>query len=185
MEEEQNKKEYELTFLLRVASDSVSAEAASEVLSALKKHDVLITSQGTLTRQRLAYPIKKETQAVMGSLTFRLAAQAVPALNHDLRFNPHVLRFLMITPPIKKPQGGMLYTSASLRERRVSRAGMPAPASASAGASGSPSPFITNGEGRLRPAVPKKAASVSAGAPAAPPALSNEALEKRLEEILK
>ena len=185
MADEHDKKEYELTFLLRAASDSISTEAASEVLSVLKKHDVLITSQGTLTRQRLAYPIKKETQAVMGSLTFRLTAQAVPALDHDLRFNPHVLRFLMITPPIKKPQGGMLYTSASVRERRVPRAGMPAPASASASASGSPSPFIPKGEGRLRPAAPKKAASASVSAPAAPPALSNEALEKRLEEILQ
>jgi len=99
MEEENAKKEYELTFLTR-AEDKVE-----EVIAMLKKSGAEITSQGTLVRQLLAYPIEKETQAVMSSLNFRLDPEAVAGLDHELRFNPHVLRFLMVTPPIAKPQG--------------------------------------------------------------------------------
>lgn len=173
MEETQvsDKKEYELAFLTR-AEDSVE-----EVIAMLKKSGAEITSQGTLVRQRLAYPIEKETQAVMGSLNFRLDPDAIAGLDHELRFNPHVLRFLMVTPPIAKPQG-MMY------ERRAAQQGEPrrsaetqerrraAPASVSDSASSSAH-------------APKATARTQKAEPAPAAALSNEALEKRLEEILK
>ncbi|MBI2036915.1 MAG: 30S ribosomal protein S6 [Candidatus Liptonbacteria bacterium] len=156
MEEENVKKEYELAFLTR------GEEHVLGVIAMLKKGGAEITSQGTLVRQRLAYPIKKETQAVLGSLNFRLDPEAIAGLDHELRFDPHVLRFLMVTPPIAKPQGIMY-------ERRMAPASKPEGLSAGR----------QDGQARPRPAEPKKAEP----APAA--ALSNEALEKRLEEILQ
>lgn len=154
MVEETSAREYELTFLVR------AEEAAPEVLSALKKHGAEVTNQGTLARQRLAYPIKKETQAVLGSLTFRLDPADIAALDHDLRFNSHILRFLLITPPVAKPQG-IVYE----RHLRPVRPAAPSPAGA------------PEGERRVREAAPKR--------PEPSHGLSNEALEKKLEEILQ
>ncbi|OGY99163.1 MAG: hypothetical protein A3E09_00965 [Candidatus Liptonbacteria bacterium RIFCSPHIGHO2_12_FULL_60_13] len=182
MEEENAKKEYELTFLTR-AEDKVE-----EVIAMLKKSGAEITSQGTLVRQRLAYPIEKETQAVMSSLNFRLDPEAVAGLDHELRFNPHVLRFLMVTPPIAKPQG-ITY------ERRTAFGSESANASGSAHAGrpaglpdGSPrfgEAGRQDGQARPRPAGSESAHAPKKAEPAPATALSNEALEKRLEEILQ
>lgn len=149
--DERDKKEYELAFLLR------AEDAAPEVIAVLKKHGAEVTNQGTLARQRLAYPIRKETQAVLGSLTFRLDPEGVAALDHDLRFNQHVLRFLMVTPPVKKPQGVFYERPRRLDGQGPGRAPQAAPP---------------------RPAAPKKV-------PEPAQTLSNEALEKKLEEILQ
>lgn len=187
MTENPGKKEYELSFLLRVASDNPSAEGVSASVGAeelegirtlLKKNDAEITSQGHLARQRLAYPIKKETHAIFGFLNFLLYPSAAAGFYHELRLDPRVLRFLLITPPVAKQSarygsairqasGVSAGASESVRAPRVSRAAPPA-----GGPEGGPSPFDTKGEG------PKKTESPAE-------VLSNEALEKRLEEILQ
>jgi ribosomal protein S6 len=156
--EAENKKEYELAFLLR------SEDAASDVVSVLKKHDAEIIKQSSLLRQKLAYPIKKETQAVFGYVTFSLDAGEAASLDRDLRFHPQVLRFLLITPPVAKTKNEQV-----AQERKTAEISQKAVST----------PSHDNASYETKAKRPKKVEKSHFED------LSNEALEKKLEEILK
>lgn len=89
--EEELKKEYELAVLI----DSEPAEAEIDKLLEFtdKEPARLIT---------LAYPIKKHATAVFIVYRFSVLPEAISKLEGALRFHPHVLRSMIITPPIKK-----------------------------------------------------------------------------------
>ena len=126
-------KEYELSFLLN------SAEALNLVSEILKRHGSQMIYEGPANQTRLAYPIKKQNSAFFGFSQFSVAPEEVKKIKAELELSPSVLRFLIITPPVK----------AMNRERRR--------------------------EQWIPEVKPKQPAS----------ALSNEALEQKIEEILK
>jgi ribosomal protein S6 len=93
----------------------------------------------------LAYPIQKENYAFFGFTHFEGDPAAIGDLKNDLKLNPQVLRYLIITPPfVKKSAWKKSGPSKSQLEE-------------------------------TRPVPP----------PAEEPILTNEALEKKIEEILK
>lgn len=136
---EKEKREYELTAVLN------SEAAESELVSVLGQHDCEVLEKKNPVQLRLAYPIKKQTSGYLSVVYLRCFPEAIQKLKENLYLKPEVLRFLIVTPPIR-PQ------AANHRSDRQSR-----PA-----------------------AVPPE----SKPAPAAE-ILSNEALEEKLEEILK
>jgi len=127
----ENLKEYEISFLL------VSPENEKTVADVLAKNGAEVFHQKSIGEISLAYPIKKHASAVFGFYYFRAGMEAVEKINADLRLAQGVLRFLIVTPPIKQ-------------------------------------------------AIPQVSPRQSANRkPAEVPVLSNEALEEKLEEILK
>lgn len=136
--EEVGTKEYELAYLAQ------EENGADLVRAALVREGGEIFSENPAERITLVYKIAKQLQAYFGWFQFRLAPEALPALNHELKTKSGVLRFLIVTPPFVKS-----------RPKFVPRPKQGPPAA----------------EAESRPVPP------------AP--LSNEALERKIEEILQ
>lgn len=133
--EEQNKKDYEISFLVR------TEEAVLELEKMLSAEKAEIFKRSEPKRITLAYPIKKENSAVFAFCHFRLAPESVQSFRERLNLNQQILRFLIVIPPPKIERDSRWQEQAS-------------------------------------PAAPVVEVKL-------PQVLSNEALEKTLEEILK
>lgn len=133
--ENELKGDYELSYMLS------SAESASGVFDILAKYKCAPYFRGPISQVRLAYPIKKQTSAFFGFCYFYAEPELVKKINDDLALNGSVVRFLIVTPPVKA----------------ISR----------------------------QPKAPEKAPEPKNDQPQQPAVLSNEALEQKLEEILK
>lgn len=149
-----DKKEYEITFI------AAAEDGAVEVEKELAALGCALTGKGPLAALKLAYPVKKHTTGHFGYLWFSAMAEDVKKLHDAIAIKPGILRFLIVTPPVK----------VTVRENRAPRErGM------------QPKPAVSE--------VPKEAlvseARPQAASMRAPEALSNELLEKKLEEILK
>jgi len=138
MEEDnkKDKKSYEISYLIK---DEASAKEVSRVL---RQHEAEILEEVSPKSIALTYKIKKEPAALFGYTIFKAGPENIPELDKNLKTNPSILRFLIVTPPFSKQE-----TSSSLRRSR-------------------PIPERT---GESKPTLP----------------LSNEALEKKIEEILQ
>ncbi len=93
---EKTVKPYEISFLLR------SEEDAAIVVKKLSDMGAEISSEGPVERISLAYPIKKETSAHFGYVNFSANPAIIKGISDALGFEPKVIRFLIITPPVAK-----------------------------------------------------------------------------------
>ncbi len=148
-------KKYEIDFLVRSEAEQ------SEIIDALKKRDFSIINKGQISKIKLAYPIKKEQFAYFGYLYFSGEPRNIQELNHDLKTNFKILRFNIIVH-LKEIEEKRTMPIFSQRERPESESQK------------------TAKEITFQPAAP-----VAPKRPIKTEALSNEALEKKLEEILK
>ena len=140
--QETEKRKYEIAVILKT-------ENASVISQSLTNRGFAVLTENPLEKVQLAYPIKKENYAYFSFAHFEGDPASIKDLKDDLKLNPEVLRYLIITPPfIKKPAWRKSAPSKSQEETRFT------PPSAYAGRS-------------------------------AEPILTNEALEKKIEEILK
>lgn len=149
----EEQKEYELAFI------AAAEDGAVEVEKELAALGCAITGKGPLAAVKLAYPVKKHTTGHFGYVWFTAMAEDVKKLHDALAIKTGILRFLIVTPPVK----------VTVREHRAPREHgiRPEPAASEA---------TKEAAAESRP----QAAPVRA-----PEALSNELLEKKLEEILK
>ncbi len=95
---EKEKKQYELAVLL----DDESAEGV--VADFLTKNQVEIYQKDGPKTINLAYPIKKHTTAFLVVYYFYSLSSHIKLIESELRLQSHILRFLLITPPIQKLQ---------------------------------------------------------------------------------
>jgi ribosomal protein S6 len=142
------KKEYELSFLLR------DEQHISAIDGLMKRFGFEIASQSEVRRIMLAYPIKKEQSAFFGFMFFMADPSQIAEFSHELQLENDVLRFLIVNEPIKPAK----------RERERERGEEGAPQRAEAPAAPAE-----------RKSEEKKSSDV----------VTNEDLEKKLEEILK
>ncbi|MBI3589004.1 MAG: 30S ribosomal protein S6 [Candidatus Liptonbacteria bacterium] len=133
-------KNYEIAFLGR--DESIVAT----LTKLLKQHEFEVVGEGTLKKITLAYKIKKEEYGHFGYLHFAGNPENLSALSHNLKTNPSLIRFLIVTPPFVKTKSPI---TNGFKPRIKA-----------------PSPKIDLEE---RPSLP----------------ISNEALEKKIEEILQ
>lgn len=141
MADEKDKKQYEMSFLLK---EEVTLPV---VLKFVKDLGGEVDFEGPTQKIALAYPIEKEMSAFFGYIHFSMDPAEIAHVVHEMETKPGILRHLIITPPFKKS------------------------------------------EARPRPdmAVARASRAVAPRAESAKPAetLTNEDLEKRIEEILK
>ena len=93
--ETENKKEYEISFLLD------SAEAEKDFAATLGKLGAEVFFQKPATSMPLAYKIKRHSSAFFGYYHFRAMPEVILRIKETLNLAPNVLRFLIITPPVK------------------------------------------------------------------------------------
>lgn len=75
-------------------------EAHSSVVTFIKEKASQIFSESQVKRVRLAYPIAKEEAGFFSWLVISAVPSIIPALIIDLEKNALVLRVLVITPPL-------------------------------------------------------------------------------------
>jgi len=133
----------------------LEAEESLEVIfGVLEAAGAVITEKNPTLKMRLAYPIKKQTAGYFTFAIFELEPAKLKELNSEFTGKKEIIRFLIITPPV-------------VREERRSRSmgtGKPMPAR---------SEPVKRQEAVMVP-EPRKETE----------AISNELLEKKLEEIL-
>lgn len=90
-------RQYEISFLTLREGDKEA------VVTAIAGAQGEIISEGRYAEIKLAYPIKKQTSAFFGSFIFSATPEKEVELEKALRFTEGVLRFIIITPPPRKP----------------------------------------------------------------------------------
>jgi ribosomal protein S6 len=158
--EQAEKRSYEIGFMAR------DEKGVAAVLERVKAHGGEITLEGPVEEMALAYPIKKQTQARFGFIHATMVPAEIPVLNQELERTDSVLRFLIMTPPFIKPA-----------PRQIPEGRMRDGSASVSGASSASSAPMSSGTTRREESAPRTAS--------APAPLSNEALEKKIEEILK
>jgi ribosomal protein S6 len=133
-----------------------SEDDMAGVIKLVGTHNAEGISEPRAKRLQLAYEIKKHTEAVFVYFTFKMFGDDMKALEHELNTHADVLRFMVIASPAPAERTA---TSAMppREERRPRSNSYAAPA-----------------------AVPSEAPKAAPSKP-----LSNEALEKKIEEILQ
>ncbi|MGD1003502.1 MAG: 30S ribosomal protein S6 [Minisyncoccia bacterium] len=133
-----------------------SEDDLAGVIKLVGTHSAEGLSEPRAKRLQLAYEIKKHTEAVFVYFTFKMFGDDMKALEHELNTHADVLRFMVIASPAPAERTAM--SAMPPREERRTRNSTPYTA----------------------PAAPSEAPRLAPSKP-----LSNEALEKKIEEILQ
>ncbi len=132
-------------------------EGSAGMQQAIERHGGKVLAERPCEKVRLAYPVKKQTYAFMGIVEFAIGAEALRELQAELRLNGELLRALVHRAPPIAVDGG--------REARRVASDVPEEVSAASAQAGSRPPRT------IRPLNES--------------VLTNEALEKKIEEILQ
>jgi ribosomal protein S6 len=129
--------------------------------------------------RRLAYPIGRETNALMAAFEFQGSPELPERLKEALRHNPHILRY-MLTRKVKRPRKQTKPKTPALRTLPESSSSSPAPVGR-----GSPDktvPFLS--ELRSSSAQPETDTRPAETVREPEPQLSSEDIDKKIEEII-
>lgn len=148
-------KNYEVSFLVKADQDK------DDIAKILKEGGFSIINAGQTARIKLTFPVKKENFAYFGSLYFSGNPADIQGLSQKLKTDPKILRFSVIFKPVIKESEGRISEGAYLTRSK---------------------PTV---EHKKIQEISSEPFSQPVKKPARTEALSNEALEKRLEEILK
>jgi len=105
----ENKKEYEMSYLL---TPEITEDRTDSEVEELKK--ILIENGGDILqtnppeKKRLVYPVKKQNQAYFGVVYFNTDKDGLDKIKKALAFYKKILRFLILThstrPGLMKPK---------------------------------------------------------------------------------
>lgn len=137
-----------------------SQEAAERVLSILSEKGAGIISRAQILRIALAYPIRSHESAHFGSIVFSANAGALPEIERTLRMSNEILRHMVISHHEAKESG----IAGRFRKQGDEIARPQEPSSQA------------KEPAKTRELKKREAETVE---------LTNEALEKKLEEILR
>lgn len=103
MDEITDKREYEMSYLLvsDIAEDKLETEK-EELSKTLLQNGGTVGELDMPAKKRLAYPIKKQTQAYFGTANFKMTEENLEALKKAMTFNKKYLRFLIVNKPAVK-----------------------------------------------------------------------------------
>jgi ribosomal protein S6 len=163
--EEKDKKEYELAVLVATEDD------LAPVVALVKSHNGEMASEPRSKKIALAYEIKKHKEGIFAYCNFKASGEDVKNIERDLNRSAKVIRSLVVIalPPDT--------------ESRTSPDAMPGSASAMAGGV-SRRPRTTRSSSSVS-STGSSLASAGESKPSSPSQpLSNEALEKKIAEVL-
>lgn len=88
---------YELACLITAdLSEDEAKQTENQLISFLQEEGGLILSQASLFRKKLAYPIKKQQQAYLADIVFRLSSEKIVILENKIKSDNHILRHLLV-----------------------------------------------------------------------------------------
>lgn len=93
--QEIKKRKYEIGFVIKTDDLAVISQS-------LKNREFVVLTENPIEKIQLAYPIEKENYGYFGYSHFEGDPAAIKNLKADLKLNPQVLRYLIITPPFIK-----------------------------------------------------------------------------------
>ncbi|MCX6813229.1 MAG: 30S ribosomal protein S6 [Candidatus Azambacteria bacterium] len=98
MNEPENKKEYEMSYLLtpEITEDKTGSEV-EELKKILVENGGDIVQMNPLEKKRLAYPVKKQNQAYFGVVYFNADKDGLDKIKKTLAFYKKILRLLILT----------------------------------------------------------------------------------------
>ena len=102
MSEAENKREYEMSFLLtpEVSEDRLDFESA-ELKKIISENGGINVEINPLENKRLAYPVKKQKSAYLGVIYFSIDPEGLDKMKDILTLNTKILRFLILNKPNK------------------------------------------------------------------------------------
>lgn len=97
-------KSYELTYLISAnLTEEKAKQLQDKVTSLIQKERGILDEKNVILRKKLAYPIKKQTQAFLAILTFQIEPGKLANLEKKIKSENQILRYLiLIKPPIKE-----------------------------------------------------------------------------------
>ncbi len=102
MNEIENKKEYELAYLLtpEISDDKIESEV-SELKDVIAKNGGDVIQANLPEKRRLAYPVKKQNFAYFGVVYFNAGVENLDNIKKVLLFYKKVLRYLLLNKETK------------------------------------------------------------------------------------
>ncbi|MDO8443835.1 MAG: 30S ribosomal protein S6 [Candidatus Azambacteria bacterium] len=102
MNEAENKKEYELAYLLtsEISEEKIDSEV-SELKDLIAKNGGDIIQANLPEKRRLAYPVKKENFSYFGVVYFNASVENLDGIKKALLFYKKVLRYLLLNKETK------------------------------------------------------------------------------------
>jgi len=97
MSESENKKEYELAYLLMpdISEDKIESEV-SELKDVIAKNGSSVIQANLPEKRHLAYPVKKQNFAFFGAVYFNSDTESLDKIKKALVFYKKVLRYLLL-----------------------------------------------------------------------------------------
>lgn len=90
-------KKYELNYLISPEfSEEEAKEFQNKIASFFQEEEGVLNEEGSLIRIKLAYPIKKQTQAYLAVLSFQLKPEKLSNLEKKLKEENQILRYLLL-----------------------------------------------------------------------------------------
>ena len=89
-------KEYEALFIVDASKEDSLKEVITDINGAIAKSEGKVEKEENWGKQRLPYPINKQTEGIYYKLAFSLNPSQVSVLNNNYKLNPSILR-VMIT----------------------------------------------------------------------------------------
>ena len=94
---------YELTYIINPnLSEQEVVTQTDKVAGFINELDGEIKKETTIQKRKLSYPIKKEKEGYFISLDFQLSSDKLEKLNHQLKQEKDILRYLIIIKKIQK-----------------------------------------------------------------------------------
>ena len=102
MNETENKKEYEMSYLLTpdITEDKIDSEA-TELKNIITENGGDIVQTNSPEKKRLAYSVRKQNQAYFGIVYFNTDKDGLDKIKKALAFYKKILRFLILSKAIK------------------------------------------------------------------------------------
>ena len=89
-------REYDGLFIIDPAKEQNLKEITSGINEAIVKNNGTVNREEGWGKQRLAYPIRKNSEGIYYKLLFTIDPSTISALHHSYRLNADILR-VMIT----------------------------------------------------------------------------------------
>ena len=111
-------KTYELTYLISSElADEQVRDLQNKSSALIKEEGGLPTGEASISRKRLAYPVKKQSQAYLAVASFQLLPEKLANLEKVLKADSQILRYIiLIKRPVKEIKKGRMFIEPKIEK---------------------------------------------------------------------